>query len=62
MRQLPVDAIKIDGAFVDGLRNPEPDAVDFSIIQAMVRMAHDMNLEVTAEWVETAQQADQQRG
>ena len=58
LRQLPVDAIKIDGAFVDGLRHVEPDPVDYSIVQAMVRMGHAMHLEVTAEWVETAQQAE----
>ena len=29
LRQLPVDAIKIDGAFVDGLRHVEPDPLDY---------------------------------
>jgi len=58
LRRLPVHAIKIDGSFVDGLRHVEPDAVDSAIILAMVRMAHSIGLEVTAEWVETARQAD----
>ncbi len=58
LRRLPVHAIKIDGSFVEGLRRPEPDPVDSSIIVAMVHMAHAMNLEVTAEWVETGRQAE----
>jgi diguanylate cyclase (GGDEF)-like protein len=58
LRHLPVHAIKIDGSFVDGLRHAEPDAVDAAIILAMIRMAHSLGLEVTAEWVETARQAD----
>ena len=58
LRRLPVHAIKIDGSFVDGLRHPEPDAVDSAIVLAMIRMAHSLGLEVTAEWVETARQAD----
>ena len=58
LRHLPVGAIKIDGSFVDGLRPPNRTPVDSSIILAMVRMAHALGLEVTAEWVETARQAD----
>ena len=59
LRRLPVHAIKIDGSFVRGLRAAEPDPVDSSIIVAMVHMAHAIGLEVTAEWVETAWQAEQ---
>ena len=58
LRRLPVHAIKIDGSFVEGLRSVEPDPVDSSIIVAMVHMAHAIGLEVTAEWVETARQAE----
>ena len=61
LRRLPVHAIKIDGSFVDGLRNPTPEPVDWSIVDAMIRMAHALDLEVTAEWVETAQQAEHLR-
>jgi diguanylate cyclase (GGDEF)-like protein len=59
LRQLPVHAIKIDGSFVDGLRHRHADPVDRSIVEALVRMAHALDLEVTAEWVETAQQTGQ---
>jgi EAL domain-containing protein (putative c-di-GMP-specific phosphodiesterase class I) len=58
LRRLPVHAIKIDGSFVDGLRAAEPDPVDSAIIVAMVHMAHALQLEVTAEWVQTARQAE----
>jgi diguanylate cyclase (GGDEF)-like protein len=61
LRRLPVHAIKIDGSFVEGLRHTAPDSVDWSIIDAMVRMAHALDLEVTAEWVETAEQAEHLR-
>jgi len=59
LRQLPVHALKIDGSFVDGLRHRHADPVDRSIIEALVRMAHALDLEVTAEWVETMQQMDE---
>ena len=59
MRQLPVHALKIDGSFVDGLRHRDADPVDRSIVEALVRMAHALDLEITAEWVETARQVDQ---
>jgi EAL domain-containing protein (putative c-di-GMP-specific phosphodiesterase class I) len=58
LRRLPVHAIKIDGSFVGGLRHVEPDPVDFAMVDAMVRLAHAMDVEVTAEWVETEQQVD----
>jgi EAL domain-containing protein (putative c-di-GMP-specific phosphodiesterase class I) len=61
LRRLPVQAIKIDGSFVEGLRHAVPDPVDWSIVDAMVRMAHALDLEVTAEWVETAEQAEHLR-
>jgi diguanylate cyclase (GGDEF)-like protein/PAS domain S-box-containing protein len=58
LRRLPVHALKIDGSFIDGLRNPAPDPVDASIVKALIEMAHALRLEVTAEWVETALQAE----
>jgi diguanylate cyclase (GGDEF)-like protein/PAS domain S-box-containing protein len=57
LRRLPVHALKIDGSFIDGLRHAEPDPVDASIVRALVEMAHALQLEVTAEWVETGVQA-----
>jgi len=57
LRRLPVQALKIDGSFVDGLRHPAADPVDSSIVRALVDLAHALDLEVTAEWVETGVQA-----
>jgi diguanylate cyclase (GGDEF)-like protein len=59
LRQLPVHALKIDGSFIDGLRHRHADPVDRSIVEALIRMAHALDLEVTAEWVETSQQVEQ---
>ncbi|WP_219416432.1 putative bifunctional diguanylate cyclase/phosphodiesterase [Pseudonocardia nigra] len=58
LRRLPVHALKIDGSFIDGLRNASADPTDSSIVRALVEMAHALGLEVTAEWVETAVQAE----
>ncbi|MBN9102194.1 MAG: EAL domain-containing protein [Pseudonocardia sp.] len=58
LRRLPVHALKIDGSFIDGLRKPEMDTVDAAIVRALIDMAHALGLEVTAEWVETPEQAE----
>jgi diguanylate cyclase (GGDEF)-like protein/PAS domain S-box-containing protein len=57
LRRLPVHGLKIDGSFIDGLRSPSADPTDSSIVRALVELAHALALEVTAEWVETAVQA-----
>lgn len=52
LRQLPVDEIKIDGAFVrDIVENPE----DRIFVKAITDMAHGMQKRVTAEFVENAE-------
>ncbi|SEO80001.1 putative bifunctional diguanylate cyclase/phosphodiesterase [Aquisalimonas asiatica] len=53
--KLPVDRIKIDKAFVDGL----PDDIgSAAIVSAVVSMAKSMGLDVIAEGVETREQLD----
>ena len=53
LRNFPVDRLKIDIAFIRELTsNPN----DVSIVQAIIRMAHSLKLEVVAEGVETAGQ------
>ena len=53
LRRFPVDKLKIDIAFIrDVTTNPE----DAAIVQAIITMAHSLNLEVVAEGVETSAQ------
>ncbi|MFS9562113.1 biofilm formation regulator HmsP [Enterobacter hormaechei] len=52
MKTLPVDVLKIDKTFVEGL--PE----DCSLVQAIIRMAHSLNLHVIAEGIETDAQRE----
>ena len=47
MKTLPVDVLKIDKAFVEGL--PE----DSSMVQAIIQMARSLNLHLIAEGIET---------
>jgi diguanylate cyclase (GGDEF)-like protein/PAS domain S-box-containing protein len=53
-RLLPVDSLKIDKSFVDGIVH---DAEDSAIVEGVVRLAHSLGLEAVAEGVETVEQA-----
>jgi diguanylate cyclase (GGDEF)-like protein/PAS domain S-box-containing protein len=58
LRRLPVDVIKLDGSFGEGLREEElSDEVDERIVGTLVALGHALDLTVTAEGVETAPQA-----
>ena len=58
LRKLPVDVIKLDGSFGEGLREEElTDPVDERIVGTLVSLGHALGLTVTAEGVETAAQA-----
>lgn len=58
LRRLPVHSLKLAGPFVAGLRSANrPDRVDQEIVATLIKLAHALNLTVTAEGVETAQQA-----
>lgn len=55
LKKLPLDVLKIDRSFISGL--PE-DEHDKAIATTILAMAENMNLEVVAEGVETAEQLD----
>ncbi|NJC65070.1 EAL domain-containing protein [Planosporangium flavigriseum] len=66
LRTLPVQAIKLAGSFVDGLRTPgrRPGHADLAgerMVATLVQLAHALDLTVTAEGVETQVQADRLR-
>ena len=56
---LPVDTLKIDKSFVDGITD---DADDAAIVEGVVRLAHSLGLQAVAEGVETAEQVAMLRG
>lgn len=53
LRSFPVDSVKIDQGFVHEI---ESSAADRAIVSAVIRMAHGLDLRVTAEGVETEAQ------
>ena len=55
LKQFPIDVLKIDRSFVDGLPEGEQDA---QIARAIIAMAHSLSLSVIAEGVETVAQLD----
>jgi EAL domain-containing protein (putative c-di-GMP-specific phosphodiesterase class I) len=54
LKRFPVDALKVDRSFVDGLGR---DGGDRAIVAAIVAVAHALQLDVIAEGVESAEQA-----
>ena len=53
LRRFPVDSLKIDKSFIDGLgRHPE----DTTIVQAVISLAHALGLGLVAEGVESVEQ------
>ncbi|SBT48532.1 diguanylate cyclase/phosphodiesterase [Micromonospora narathiwatensis] len=64
LRDLPVSELKVAGEFVAGLRAPADDPrsrTDERILASLVSLAHALDLTVTAEGVETAEQAERLR-
>jgi EAL domain-containing protein (putative c-di-GMP-specific phosphodiesterase class I) len=49
LKKLPVNTLKIDQSFV---RNIEPNNEDARICRAIIRLAHDLGLDVVAEGIE----------
>ncbi|KWV33199.1 putative bifunctional diguanylate cyclase/phosphodiesterase [Micromonospora rifamycinica] len=65
LRRLPIHCLKLAGPFVEGIRGvgdgSPPDHRDERIVDALVRLAHALELWVTAEAVETGEQAERLR-
>ncbi|MCF3104675.1 EAL domain-containing protein [Streptomyces roseoverticillatus] len=59
LSRLPVSTLKLDGSFVRGFRSEEPpNPADETIVEALVQLAHRLGITVTAECVESAEQAE----
>jgi len=56
LKRFPVDAVKIDKSFVDGL---DSGPVDREIVQAVIRLATAVGMQTIAEGVETIAQQEQ---
>jgi EAL domain-containing protein (putative c-di-GMP-specific phosphodiesterase class I) len=56
LKRFPVEALKIDRSFTDGL-GQEPE--DTAIVAAVISLAHALNLYAIAEGLETRQQLDE---
>ena len=53
LRRLPIDVLKIDRSFVEGLGRSDEDT---ALVQAILRLARSLNLETIAEGVERPDQ------
>jgi EAL domain-containing protein (putative c-di-GMP-specific phosphodiesterase class I) len=53
LKQFPVDTLKIDRSFVQGIPN---NSKDETIVKTMISLAHNLNINVVAEGIETIEQ------
>ena len=53
LKRFPIDVLKIDRSFIDGLGSEEHDT---AIVKATIALAHSLGIRVVAEGVETADQ------
>ena len=55
LKRLPVDVLKINGSFVESLGK---DSTNTTIVETVISLAHSLDLEVTGEGVERAEQLE----
>src|SRR5262249_27329766 len=55
LKRFPIDAIKIDRSFIQGLPG---DADDATLTKAIIAMVHSLRLKIVAEGVETREQVE----
>src|SRR5438309_7397093 len=53
LKHLPIDTVKLDRSFVSGATTDPKDA---ALVKAIVTLAHNLNLQVIAEGIETDEQ------
>ncbi|BAZ46314.1 response regulator receiver modulated diguanylate cyclase/phosphodiesterase [Chondrocystis sp. NIES-4102] len=58
LRRLPIDNLKIDGSFVEGINK---DVEDLEIVKTIITLAHILGMDAIAEGVETIEQVRQLR-
>ncbi|MGH2446503.1 MAG: putative bifunctional diguanylate cyclase/phosphodiesterase [Candidatus Limnocylindria bacterium] len=56
LRRFPIDILKIDKSFVDGIDGEDRD--ERALVRSIVRLAHSLKLETVAEGVERPEQLD----
>ncbi|NJD01471.1 MAG: EAL domain-containing protein, partial [Ruminiclostridium sp.] len=55
LKQMPIDNIKIDKSYIHNMTEGSSEAM---IVKALISLAHDLNLKVTAEGVETMEKLE----
>ena len=59
LADLPIHAIKLAPGFLHGFHDIDGDHSNNTILPSLIRLGHDLGLTVTAEGIETPEQADQ---